>query len=482
MALMSERARGICPEDGVGTVSKGPGWPVRRVVIPAVGIAFGLWAMATVASIYAVGATPATSADTGPGRQLTAQRSVALIDSMRQVTWVSASLAPPAATKQHDRFWLLHDDCGVRCVPKHSAAKIATLPQPGMRRPAADRAALDARFSSVVEQAALTPDRLAALFGGSEVAPEIADDQASAEVRVASLEADLPVAGALDMLKDAPVARSPSAARFEQTLVEAVEAVETGGPDAARFAPILAERQRSFGLAMAYVETLPEGEEIVVASLDDGDGETLALGIPDTAPLPDRRPKWQPPREPERAERKRDDDNSGKDMLAYARPDAPAGGISRAFKDLFSAPNNPSAGTAIYDIAAATVYMPDGTRLEAHSGLGHMVDKPRYADQKNRGPTPPNTYKLVMRESRFHGVEAIRLLPVDGKNKYGRDGLLAHTYMLRGGLAQSNGCVVFKDYHRFLRAFKKGHIKRLVVVPGRSRPGQTQTARNGRDA
>jgi hypothetical protein len=440
--------------------------------------------MATMANIYAVGATP-TSADTSAARQLTAPRSVALINSMRQVKWVSASLAASGATKHDDRLWLLHDDCGVRCVPKDSAVKIATLPQPGMKHPTADRAGLDARFSSVVEQAALTPDKLAALFGAPETAPEIANEESQVEVRVASLEADLPVAGAIEVLKDARVAQSPSAARFEQTLVEAVEVAETGGPDSARFAPMLAERQRGFSLAMAYFETLPEDqdEEIVVASLEDGDGETLALGIPDTAPLPDRRPKWQPKREPERAERKRDDDdNSGKEVLAYARPDDPAGGIGQAFKDLFSAPNNPSAGTAIYDIAAATVYMPDGTRLEAHSGLGHMVDKPRYADQKNRGPTPPNTYKLVMRESRFHGVEAIRLLPVDGKKKYGRDGLLAHTYMLRGGLAQSNGCVVFKDYHRFLRAFKKGHIKRLVVVPGRSRPAQTQTAKNGRGA
>ncbi|RUX47358.1 DUF2778 domain-containing protein, partial [Mesorhizobium sp. M7A.F.Ca.CA.002.09.1.1] len=119
----------------------------------------------------------------------------------------------------------------------------------------------------------------------------------------------------------------------------------------------------------------------------------------------------------------------------------------------------------VYDISSATVYMPDGSRLEAHSGIGAMADQPRYADQKNRGPTPPNTYNLSMRESRFHGVEALRLTPVDGRNKYNRNGLLAHTYLLRGRYAQSSGCVAFKDYARFLAAFKKGKIKRLVVVP-----------------
>jgi hypothetical protein len=136
-------------------------------------------------------------------------------------------------------------------------------------------------------------------------------------------------------------------------------------------------------------------------------------------------------------------------------------------------------GVAIYDISAATVYLPNGERLEAHSGLGYMVDNPRYADRKNTGPTPPDTYKLVRLEGRFHGVEALRLVPVDGYNKYGRDGLLTHTYLLRGRPAQSNGCVAFKDYARFLDAFKRGNIKRLVVVPSLSNsPLRVASAKN----
>ena len=36
----------------------------------------------------------------------------------------------------------------------------------------------------------------------------------------------------------------------------------------------------------------------------------------------------------------------------------------------------------------------------------------------------------------------------------------------RGGRpnGQSNGCVSFKDYNAFLQAFKRGEVKRLVVV------------------
>ncbi|WP_292036025.1 tlde1 domain-containing protein [Mesorhizobium sp.] len=167
------------------------------------------------------------------------------------------------------------------------------------------------------------------------------------------------------------------------------------------------------------------------------------------------------------------------EMLAYAKPDTPErGGLGRAFGSLFNGPSTGN-GVAVYDISAGTVYMPDGSKLEAHSGFGSMVDQPRFVNRKNVGPTPPDTYNLSMRESRFHGVEAIRLTPTSGKNKYGRDGLLAHTYMLRGGRAESNGCVVFKDYHRFLAAYKKGKIKRLVVVPRLTR-SPTQVAQEGR--
>jgi hypothetical protein len=120
--------------------------------------------------------------------------------------------------------------------------------------------------------------------------------------------------------------------------------------------------------------------------------------------------------------------------------------------------------TAVYVIAEHTVYLPNGERLEAHSGLGHRTDDPHYINVKNAGPTPPNVYDLTLRKSLFHGVRAIRLNPVDENRMFGRDGMLAHSYMLRGTSGQSNGCVVFRDYPAFLRAFLNGEVDRLVVV------------------
>jgi hypothetical protein len=119
--------------------------------------------------------------------------------------------------------------------------------------------------------------------------------------------------------------------------------------------------------------------------------------------------------------------------------------------------------TAIYDISAHTVYLPSGRRLEAHSGLGAHMDDIRYVNLKARGPTPPNVYQLTMRGELFHGVRAIRLNPVDETRMYGRDGILAHTYML-GPNGQSNGCISFADYNAFLNAFQRGEIDRIVVV------------------
>jgi hypothetical protein len=122
-----------------------------------------------------------------------------------------------------------------------------------------------------------------------------------------------------------------------------------------------------------------------------------------------------------------------------------------------------AAWTAVYDISAHTVYLPDGTKLEAHSGRGGRLDDPRYVHEHMRGATPPNVYELALREKTFYGVLALRLKPVGGGNTFGRSGLLAHTYML-GPKGESNGCVVFKNYNAFLQAFQNGQVKRLVVV------------------
>jgi hypothetical protein len=119
--------------------------------------------------------------------------------------------------------------------------------------------------------------------------------------------------------------------------------------------------------------------------------------------------------------------------------------------------------TAVYDISAHTVYMPDGTQLEAHSGLGSRLDDPRHADEKMNGVTPPNMYDLQLREGLFHGVRALRMIPEDEEKAFGRTGLLAHTYML-GPNGDSNGCVSFRNYDVFLQAYLNHEVKRLAVV------------------
>ncbi len=120
--------------------------------------------------------------------------------------------------------------------------------------------------------------------------------------------------------------------------------------------------------------------------------------------------------------------------------------------------------TAVYDISAHTVYLPDGAKLEAHSGLGDRLDDPRSANIRMRGVTPPHIYELTPREALFHGVPALRLNPIGGEDAiFGRSGLLAHSFML-GPNGDSNGCVSFRDYNAFLNAYRNQGIKRLAVV------------------
>ena len=152
-------------------------------------------------------------------------------------------------------------------------------------------------------------------------------------------------------------------------------------------------------------------------------------------------------------------------VLAYASPKGGIGSSKPSRNDaaVGPAPAGYDRYTAVYDLSAHMVYLPNGTRLEAHSGLGDRLDDPRHVSERDRGATPPHLYELAPREESFHGVQALRLTPVGGGDIYGRAGLLAHSYML-GPNGDSNGCVSFKDYDAFLAAYQSGEVKRLAVV------------------
>ena len=119
--------------------------------------------------------------------------------------------------------------------------------------------------------------------------------------------------------------------------------------------------------------------------------------------------------------------------------------------------------TAVYDITAHAVYLPNGTVLEAHSGTGSLRDDPDHVSVPNLGATPPAVYALKPRESMFHGVAALRMIPAEGSDISGRSGLLVHSFML-GPNGDSNGCISVKDYDRFLRAFNDGQFSHIAVV------------------
>jgi hypothetical protein len=149
----------------------------------------------------------------------------------------------------------------------------------------------------------------------------------------------------------------------------------------------------------------------------------------------------------------------GRIKLASLTPD---GGLFRQGPDLTALGYDNL--TAVYDISARAVYLPNGLSLEAHSGLGSMRDDPEHVSVSNTGATPPAVYDLKPREKLFHGVQALRMIPAEGSDTAGRTGLLTHSFML-GPNGDSNGCVSIRDYPRFLKAFTDGEINRLVVVP-----------------
>jgi len=213
------------------------------------------------------------------------------------------------------------------------------------------------------------------------------------------------------------------------------------------------------------------------------DGESAPAATPDV-PLPRARPteanlqlavdNTSAPPAP------RTDDRSMMQKLSDLLPGkltlaslTPSSGLFRRGPDLAALGYDNQ--TAVYDISARAVYLPSGLTLEAHSGLGRLRDNPDHVDQRMVGATPPATYELKPREKLFHGVRALRMLPVDGTSTLGRAGLLTHSYML-GPDGDSNGCVSIRDYERFLRAYDDGEIARLVVVPSLSSVQASQRA------
>ncbi len=226
-----------------------------------------------------------------------------------------------------------------------------------------------------------------------------------------------------------------------------------------------------------------ETDESEVAVVEEAVPAAPSYALPKAGPLPVIRPgsaadkPTKPaalaaiaavaPQKPAKA------DDEKPTALAFAKPDNPM--REEPTRPSQSAPAWPGIGTkvAVYDISGGMVYMPNGSKLEAHSGIGKMRDNPNFTHVTMRGPTPPGTYKLSMRETLFHGVAAIRLTPVDGKAPQGRTGLLAHSFLLRVR-GDSHGCVAFADYPAFLKAFQRGDITHMVIVPkwDGKRPGR----------
>ncbi|WP_246674685.1 DUF2778 domain-containing protein [Mesorhizobium sp. B4-1-3] len=510
-------------------------------MVPAVGAALALWSIGTLAGLYSV-STSLTAASNGLPQSLLSPRTIALGDQRRQIAnaW-APRLAAKGGYKAGSLTGGCDAGCfSLAASFRDNGQALEKLKNEGrdgkmarLKLPAPDSVAQEKvvvasaaeaadRFDGVVKRAALSPQKLADAFARAEKAPFLLASLPSASrfggalpgapaeerfgsqpAQIAGAElalalanispeetADVPTAVALQN-SDAPAGKPDNGQdgtyqvaslppqddlpdtiavpglRPRTTLERATEAPEQKAAKPQK--PEIRQPETTTKPQMARAKPLPVAADTAPSTptaASPRSGDQALPGVPNSKPMvADSKP----------GKRKA----QASEMLAYAKPDTPErGGLGNAFRNLFSGPSTGN-GVAVYDISARTVYMPDGSKLEAHSGLGSMVDQPRFVDRKNVGPTPPDTYNLSIRESRFHGVEAIRLTPASGRNKYGRNGLLAHTYMLRGGRAESNGCVVFKDYHRFLAAYKKGKIKRLVVVP-RLTSSPTQVAQEGR--
>jgi hypothetical protein len=455
-------------------LGKSRGSLVSAIAI-GVGIAATVWIMATVSTTQKMVSSLA-SGPTVVRQGAHAFDTIALVNPRepvvrRQSTAALAMLNPDLkhpiphgttlaakSTDMADRVVVTHDDAFAE--PASALVLIETSPLP----------------ESVVTALLNTPS--GPIDDSARRAIQSALDNGTLALAANGQTLDIKPVGSIPLPEDAPVRKNLEVAAAGAALASVPDNPFNAQPDLvdtrrhepeipllASYAPSATESNPMMGpLAPDLEASLPIPEDAPArntastapddAASSDDDQDSIDV------PLPTRRPKLATetfPPAPMAPANKRPDVK-----LASIRPnDAAIEAMpgSRGLGSLFGSRNR----VAVYDISARTVYLPNGERLEAHSGLGHMLDNPRYTREPNRGPTPPHTYDLTMREQLFHGVAAIRLTPIDGRNAFGRNGLLAHTYML-GPRGDSNGCVVFKDYRRFLKAFQRGEVTRLMVV------------------
>ncbi|MBC2771785.1 DUF2778 domain-containing protein [Rhizobium sp. AQ_MP] len=363
-------------------------------------------------------------------------------------------------------------------LPRPDLALSKPLAPRATAKPSGDLAALDEMRNRFAEAIAAT-DHLSLLM--LPAAMRLAEVDKSDRLLLARVES-VTDSQALAVLRDALV--QAEAGRQQAALVTAAHERRSGVDDIdkAMTASIARDGSTAPTVALGYAATPSASETMAAADPRQEPFEELLSepqtedhgALPDDGPVPGMKPKAKPrvervpaPEAPVAAETpEKPKKKTLFGMLAYAKPDNPittddgAGGI---FSRKNSLPG-PGSRIAVYVIEDAVVHMPNGEKLRAHSGRGHMRDNPKYVHVKNMGPTPPNVYKLRMREARFHGVEAIRMNPVGDAKMYNRDGFLTHTFLLRRR-GDSSGCVVFEDYNRFLNAYKRGHVQTLIVVP-----------------
>ena len=94
---------------------------------------------------------------------------------------------------------------------------------------------------------------------------------------------------------------------------------------------------------------------------------------------------------------------------------------------------------------------------------GRRATIPRKVNERMRGPTPPATYALSPREDSVPRRRRPAADP-DRQQRLSAAPACSPIPTCWGRTATSNGCVSFRDYDAFLRAFRSGEITKLVVV------------------
>lgn len=119
----------------------------------------------------------------------------------------------------------------------------------------------------------------------------------------------------------------------------------------------------------------------------------------------------------------------------------------------------------LYVIKTGGFYRGDTLLATSYSGFGKAKNDPAQCQVAGLGPIPPGAYWINQAEDYTHmGPIAMRLIPMEGTQDFGRAGFYIHGDSIEHPGAASHGCIILPREVRI--QIDEDRCRQLLVITG----------------